>query len=105
MKSTTILALSLAGAIAAGCASMMMESDKSAEALAVLKASFRENGQAKLDRLDQDDEQKTCSQYTATNPGPKDVAEKIDRPQLAPIKYPQGSPMADWKLGERTPHT
>ncbi len=105
MKSTTILALSLAGAIAAGCASMMMESDKSAEALAVLKASFRENGQAKLDRLDQDDVQKTCSQYTATNPVPKDVAEKIERAQLALIKYPQGSLMGDWKLGERIAQT
>ena len=101
----TILALSVMAAVAAGCASLMMEPDRSAQALAVMKSSFREMGQAKLDRLDQDEVQRTCSQYTVEKPVPKDVAEKIERAQLALIKYPQGSLMGDWKLGERIAQT
>jgi L-cysteine S-thiosulfotransferase len=104
MKKNTILAvLAIAGA-ATGCA-MMEKSDKSAEALAMMKASFKEQGQAKLDRLDQDDVQKTCSQYTVEHPAPKDVAEKIERAQLALIQYPQGSLIGDWKAGERIAQT
>ncbi len=105
MKRKTILALSIAGAVAAGCASMMMEKDRSAEALAVLKASFKENGQAKLDRLDQDEMQATCSKYAAEHVMPKDAAEKIEKAQLALIKYPQGSLLGDWRNGERIAQT
>ena len=106
MKGKTILALSLAGAVAAGCASMMMEKpDRSAEALAMMKVSFKELGQAKLDRLDQDEVQKTCSQYTPDSPVPKDVAANIERAQAALIKYPQGSLIGDWKSGERIAQT
>jgi sulfur-oxidizing protein SoxX len=104
MKKNTILAvLALCGA-AAGCA-MMDQSDRSAEALAMLKASFREQGQARLDRLDQDEVQKTCSQYTVEHPAPKEVAERIEKAQLALVKYPQGSLLGDWKAGERIAQT
>ena len=57
----------------------------SAKAAAVMKASFKERGQAKLDRLDQDDMQKTCSEYSG-KALPKDVAERIERANLASIK-------------------
>ncbi len=100
----TILALCALAAAAAGCA-LMDKSDKSAEALAVMKASFRELGQAKLDRLDQDEVQATCSQYTVEQPAPRDVAERIEKAQLALIKYPQGSLVGDWKAGERIAQT
>ena len=100
----TILALCGIAAVAAGCA-MMRKTDPSAEALAMMKASFRELGQAKLDRLDQDEVQSTCSQYTVEHPVPKDVAEKLEKAQLALIKYPQGSLMGDWKAGERVAQT
>ena len=104
MKKNTILALLAICGVAAGCA-MMDQSDKSAEALAMMKASFKEQGQAKLDRLDQDDVQKSCSQYTVEHPAPRDVAEKIEKAQLALIKYPPGSLMGDWKAGERIAQT
>jgi sulfur-oxidizing protein SoxX len=104
MKKNTIAAFLVIAGVAAGCA-MMEPSDKSAEALAVMKVSFKEQGQAKLDRLDQDDVQKTCSQYTVERPAPKDVAERIEKAQLALIKYPQGSLMGDWKAGERIAQT
>ena len=105
MKKKNMLAFPLAGAIAAGCASMMMEPDRSAETLALMKASFREQGQAKLDRLEQDEVQRTCSQYTPDKPVPKDVAARIEKAELALIKYPQGNLLGDWKAGERIAQT
>jgi sulfur-oxidizing protein SoxX len=104
MNKYTIPALLAIGGVATGCA-LMEPSDRSAEALAVLKASFREHGQVKLDRLDQDDVQKACSRYTVEHPAPRDVAEGIQKEQLALIKYPQGSLMGDWKAGERIAQT
>ena len=106
MKTKSILVLALTGAVAAGCASLMMDKpDRSAEALAMMKVSFKDLGQAKLDRLDQDEVQKACSQYTVDSPVPKEVAANIERAQAALIKYPQGSLMGDWKAGERIAQT
>ena len=84
-----------------GCATAPSEAETSAKAAAMLKSSFKEQGQAKLDRLDQDDMQKTCSQYTGKAP-PKDVAERIEKANLASIKWPSdGKYLGDWKNGER----
>ena len=62
----------------------------------------RETGQqAKLDRLDQDDMQKLCSQYEG-KPLPKDIADKLEKAQQALIQYPaDGNLMGDFKSGER----
>lgn len=102
MKKKTIVSLSVAGAVAAGCASMMMTEERTtAQATAIMKSSFKEQGQAKLDRLDQDESQRVCSRY-AENPPPKDVAERLEREQRALIKYPaDGKYLGDWKQGER----
>jgi L-cysteine S-thiosulfotransferase len=102
MKRKTIVALGVAGVLAAGCAAMASrDEDYGAKALAMMKASFKESGQAKLDRLDQDDMQRLCSQY-AGQPMPKDVAEKLEKSQQALIRYPaDGKLLGDWKSGER----
>ncbi len=101
MKKKT-LALSLAGIVLAACAHMSApEKDYSQETVAILKASFKERGQAKLDRLDQDDMQRLCSQYQG-KPMPKDVSDKLEKAQQALIKYPaDGKLLGDWKAGER----
>jgi L-cysteine S-thiosulfotransferase len=66
-----------------------------------MKASFNARGQAGLDRLDQDETQKLCTDYKAKAP-PKDVAEKIEKLNLARIKWPaDGKYVGDWKNGER----
>ena len=66
-----------------------------------MKASFKERGIAKLDRLDQDQTQALCSQYGTKAP-PKDVAEKIEKTNLATIKPPaDGKYLGDWKRGEQ----
>jgi sulfur-oxidizing protein SoxX len=69
--------------------------------LAVIKASFRESGQAKLDRLDQDEAQKLCSNPPSVRV-PAEAVARIEKINMAAIKYPaDGRLMGDWKAGER----
>jgi sulfur-oxidizing protein SoxX len=90
-----------AAALLVGCATTPSDAEISAKATAVLKSSFVARGQAKLDRLDQDDAQKTCSEY-AGKPLPKDAIERIEKANLATIKWPaDGKYMGDWKNGEK----
>ena len=102
MKKSTILALSGAVALAAGCAAMQTSEKEYAEqALAMMKTSFKERGQAKLTRLDQDDMQEACSRLEG-KPPPKELAEKLEKAQQALIKFPaDGKFLGDWKSGER----
>jgi sulfur-oxidizing protein SoxX len=88
-------------ALAVGCATMMSDSEVAAKATAVMKTSFKARGQAKLDRLDQDEVQATCSKYESIEKLPKDVAERIEKSQLVSIRYPaDGKLLGDWKAGE-----
>jgi sulfur-oxidizing protein SoxX len=66
---------------------------------AMMRASFRDQGIAKLDRLNQDDAQKACS---AAKPPAAKVAKKIEAQQLAAVKWPaDGQYLGDWKEGEK----
>lgn len=70
------------------------------DADAVMKGSFKDRGQAKVDRLNQDETQALCSKYPTNVP--KDVAKKIEAMNIAAIKYPtDGKLMGDWKEGEK----
>ena len=93
--------LGLTLAAIAGCAGMAQHDDFDAKAVAMLKSSFRANGQATLDRLDQDDMQKECSGHNPAQPLDKAMAERLEKTQLATIKYPAGGLMGDWKNGEK----
>jgi L-cysteine S-thiosulfotransferase len=96
-----LVAAFVAPAILIGCATAPSDAEVSAKANAVLKASFVERGQAKLDRLAQDDMQKTCSEYTG-KALPKDAAERIEKANLAAIRWPaDGKLLGDWKNGEK----
>lgn len=101
MDKTNILALAVAGALLAGCASMESAEERHSKAVAMMKASFKERGQAKLDRFDQDPLQRACS----LKPGEqldKAVAARLEKDQQALIKYPaDGKYLGDWKAGER----
>jgi len=84
-----------------GCATGPSDAEVSAKAAAMLAASFKEQGQAKLDRLQQDETQKICSEFSTKSP-PKDLAERIEKQNLASIKWPaDGKLVGDWKSGER----
>ena len=91
--------------ILAGCATAPSDAEVSAKATAMLKTSFKESGQAKLDRLDQDETQKTCSLYAGKAPS-KDAAERIEKLNLATIQWPaDGKYLGDWKSGEKIAQT
>lgn len=96
MRMAGLLAVTVA---LAGCASMAAR-DWNAEALEVMKGSFRTRSIATVDRLNQDAVQSTCSQY-AGQPVPKPVAEKLEAGELARVRYPaDGKFLGDWKAGE-----
>ena len=105
MRLTTLTSMLAAALVAPlvlfGCATGPGDAEVSAKAAAVMKASFREQGQAKLDRLDQDDMQKACSEYSG-KALPKEVAARIEKDNLATIKWPaDGKLVGDWKNGEK----
>jgi L-cysteine S-thiosulfotransferase len=94
-------AAALAAAAFVGCATKPSDADVSAKATQVLKASFKAHGQAGLDRLDQDETQKLCTQYSGKIP-PKDVVDRIEKANIASIKWPaDGKYLGDWKSGEK----
>ena len=101
MTARMMLSAALFAAILVGCVTAPSDERISAEASAMLKASFKARGQAGLDRLDQDDTQRLCSQAAGRAP-PKDVADRIEKQNLATIKYPaDGKLIGDWKNGEK----
>ncbi len=82
----------------AACATTPSDQEISAQALKTLKSSFKERGQAKLDRLDQDETQRICS---AASPA-KDLLGKVEKENQATLKYPaDGRLMGDWREGEK----
>jgi L-cysteine S-thiosulfotransferase len=102
MNKTNILAYAVMGTLLAGCA-IFGESpeEKRAKAVAMMKASFKERGQAKLDRFDQDPLQRACS-LKAGEQLDKAVAARLEKEQQAMIKYPaDGKYLGDFRNGER----
>lgn len=82
----------------AGCATGPSDQEISALALKTMKSSFKERGQAKLDRLDQDETQRVCSSASPA----KTSLEMVEKQNQASLKYPaDGKLMGDWRQGER----
>ncbi|MEH0164599.1 sulfur oxidation c-type cytochrome SoxX [Paucibacter sp. JuS9] len=95
-----ILLIGLGVAMAAvGCATLPSPAELDAQALAMLKASFRDEGIATAKRLDQDLGQKACSSDQAPA---EPVAKQIETEALATVKWPAGGQyLGDWKEGEK----
>lgn len=86
-------------ALVAGCASRPAPEDLDREALAVIKASFRDQGIAKVDRINQDLGQSACSSAT---PPTEAVAEQVMAQARAAVKWPTGGQyIGDWREGEK----
>jgi sulfur-oxidizing protein SoxX len=84
-----------------GCAAQPAQQVSPEKTAEVLKSSFRERGQAKLDRLDQDETQRLCSEFDG-KPLPESVSKKIQDANLASVKWPaDGKYLGDWKNGEK----
>lgn len=91
---TTLIAVAASGAMAGAVAG-------GPDATAVLKASFVDKGQATVDRLNQTDAQRTCSEY-GQKPLPPAVRAKLEKEAQASVRPPAGDKyMGSWKDGEK----
>lgn len=90
-----------AGAVMlAGCASMIYTPPTKEETLAVIRSSFKDRGIATVDRLNQTELQRVCSE--THNRPPKDARERLEKAAAASVKYPtDGHWLGDYKQGER----
>lgn len=103
MKKKTIVLSASTLAVAAvlvGCATSAPSRE---EIVQTLKSSFSERGIAKLDRLDQSELQRECSQAAAAGKQLDDkTRDRIQKAVLESIKYPaDGKYIGDWREGER----
>ena len=95
----TALAAAVASSLIAGCASMPSSAELDAQALAMIKSSFRDQGIAKVDRLNQDLGQAACS---SDKPPADNVAKRVETEALATIRWPAGGQyIGDWREGEK----
>jgi sulfur-oxidizing protein SoxX len=70
-----------------------------AQALTMIRSSFRDQGIAKVDRLDQDALQRLCS---SDKPPAEADAKRVEAAELAQIVWPaDGQYMGDWRRGEK----
>lgn len=101
MRNTTIAAACAAGValILAGCAAMPSEAELDAQAVAMMKASFRDEGIATMKRLDQDLGQQACS---SEKPPSDALVKRIEEESMATIRWPAGGQyIGDWREGEK----
>ena len=91
--------LALGGLLVAGCASLPSSQELDRQAQEAMKASFRDEGIAKVDRIQQDLGQSACS---SDKPPPADIAKRIEAESLASIRWPEGGRyIGDWREGEK----
>jgi sulfur-oxidizing protein SoxX len=96
--------LGLAGlTLLAACASAPTSSELDKLTQDIIRASFRDEGQAKLDRLTQDDANRECSAAdVAGKPIDPQLAKAIEAANLKTIRWPSdGNFLGDWKEGEK----
>ena len=99
MKIRILTALGAAALLTLGCASLPSPQELDAQALAMHKAAFRDQGIAKVDRINQDLGQKACS---SDQPPTEVVAKQVEAQAMASIKWPAGGNyLGDWRQGEK----
>lgn len=98
-KTIAFGALAVAVTALVGCASLPSPHELDAQAMAMHKAAFRDQGIAKVDRINQDLGQKACS---SDQPPTEGVAKQVEAQAMASIKWPAGGNyLGDWRQGER----
>jgi len=99
MKASALVCWTVATVALLGCAAVPSPTELDQQTLAVMKASFRDEGIAKVDRLNQDLAQRACS--AATPPSPQ-VAKQVEAASLASVRWPAGGQyIGDWREGEK----
>src|SRR5512134_2822182 len=109
MTPARLSTLVLATALAAGCAASGSQATAPAAQKQpeppledAIRPYFKEHGQAKLDRLHQDEMQAACSRRPSDGPLPASEAKRLVVAQQATIAYPADpSLMGDWQRGEK----
>jgi L-cysteine S-thiosulfotransferase len=92
-------ALAAAALVLAGCAALPPAAELDKQAQAMIKAGFRDQGIAKIDRVQQDLGQQACS---SEKPPSEAVAEQVMAQARAGVKWPTGGQyIGDWREGER----
>jgi L-cysteine S-thiosulfotransferase len=101
MKTQHLLSALGAAVLLAGCASAPpapTAAQLDEQAMAMIKAAFRDQGIAKVDRIQQDLGQSACS---SDQPPSEAVAKQVEAEALASIKWPTGGQyIGDWRKGE-----
>jgi L-cysteine S-thiosulfotransferase len=90
-------------AVLASCAVPSKGMSSAAELLATLKSSFSERGPAKMDRLDQNEVQRICSEADKTGIAVDEATrKKIETTLYAAIPYPTDAKyIGNWQEGEK----
>lgn len=100
MRTLAVVVAALSGLVAAGATLTAADSDR--HVVEVMKKSFKAHGQAQMDRLDQDAMQAACSRSVTEGPLPVAEADRLQRENLAAVKYPaDGKFLGDWREGEK----
>ena len=98
-KSTSLLTLAAVAVVATACSTLPSGAALDAQTTALMKASFRDQGIAKADRVNQDLGQSACS---SDKPPSDAVAEQIMAQARASVKWPTGGQyLGDWREGEK----
>ena len=101
MNRTLRLSAALAGtaALLGACASLPPPEELDAQARAMVRSGFRDQGIAKVDRLNQDLGQSACS---SDRPPAPEVQKQIEAQSPATVKWPSnGVYLGDWREGEK----
>jgi L-cysteine S-thiosulfotransferase len=94
-----VFASLLAAGLLAACATTPSPQELDAQAAAMIKASFRDQGIAKVDRLNQDLGQSACSSDKAPDEA---TVKKVEAAALATVVKPaDGKYLGDWREGEK----
>ena len=103
MKKTIQYLAPVLAVVLAGCAVIPSGAELDKLTADITKASFRDQGQAKVDRLVQDDANRECSAAdVAGKPIDPKLAQAIEAANLKAIKWPSdGKFIGDWKEGEK----
>jgi L-cysteine S-thiosulfotransferase len=82
-----------------GCATLPSSAELDAQALVMTRAAFRDQGIAKVDRIQQDLGQSACS---SDKPPSEAVAKQVETEAMASVKWPTGGQyLGDWREGEK----
>ena len=103
MKKIKPFLIPLAAAVIAGCAAVPSGPELDKLTADILRASFRDEGLIKVDRLVQDETNRECSAAdVAGKPIDEKMGKAIEAANFKTIKWPSdGKFMGDWREGEK----